>query len=114
MQLTVKTLDNGDAGTIDLDDSIFGLSSDDDTGRAKQAALLHRMVNWQLAKRRAGTHKVKGMGGARPRNRSARREPAGRVRDRAEPPRRAAVVSCTARSCAAMPSICRRRSASWP
>ena len=65
MQLKVKTLDNGDAGTIDLDDGIFGLWSEDEGGRAKQAALLHRMVNWQLAKRRAGTHKVKGMGEVR-------------------------------------------------
>lgn len=65
MQLTVKTLENGDAGTIELDDGIFGLSSEDAAGRAKEAALLHRMVNWQLAKRRAGTHKVKGMGEVR-------------------------------------------------
>ena len=65
MQLTVKTLDNSDAGTIDLDDGIFGLQADGDVDRARRAALLHRMVNWQLAKRRAGTHKVKGMGEVR-------------------------------------------------
>lgn len=51
MKCPVTTLDNKTAGEIDLDEAIFGLP-----GRAD---LLARMVNWQLAKRRAGTHKVK-------------------------------------------------------
>ncbi|NBB84055.1 MAG: 50S ribosomal protein L4 [Alphaproteobacteria bacterium] len=51
MKVPVKTLDNTDAGEIELDDAIFGLDPRRD--------ILHRMVNWQLAKRRAGTHKVK-------------------------------------------------------
>ena len=52
MKCAVTTLDNTSAGEIDLDDSVFGL--------AARADLLSRTVNWQLAKRRAGTHKVKG------------------------------------------------------
>jgi large subunit ribosomal protein L4 len=52
MKCAVTTLDNKKAGEIDLDDGIFGLGPRPD--------LLSRMVNWQLAKRRAGTHKVQG------------------------------------------------------
>lgn len=51
MQAEVKTLDNGAAGTIELDDSIFGLKARPD--------ILHRVVNWQLNKRRQGTHSTK-------------------------------------------------------
>jgi large subunit ribosomal protein L4 len=52
MKCAVTTLDNKKAGEIDLDDAVFGLSP--------RADILARMVNWQLAKRRAGTHKVQG------------------------------------------------------
>ncbi len=52
MKCAVTTLDNKKAGEIDLDEGIFGLDPRPD--------LLARMVNWQLAKRRAGTHKVQG------------------------------------------------------
>jgi large subunit ribosomal protein L4 len=48
----IKTLANKKAGSIDLDDAVFGLP--------ERADLLARMVNWQLARRRAGTHKTKG------------------------------------------------------
>ncbi len=51
MKLTVKTLENKDAGEITLDDAIFGVEVRQD--------LLHRMVNYQLAKRRSGNHKAK-------------------------------------------------------
>jgi len=54
MKCAVTSLDNKKAGEIDLDESIFGLPS--------RADILARMVNWQLAKRRAGTHKVKSRG----------------------------------------------------
>lgn len=53
MKIAVKTFDNTSAGEIDLDDSVFGLEVRTD--------LLHRMVNWQLAKRRSGNHKTKGI-----------------------------------------------------
>jgi large subunit ribosomal protein L4 len=51
MKADVTTLDAGKAGTIDLKDEIFGLDPRED--------LIHRMVRYQLAKRRAGTHKAK-------------------------------------------------------
>ncbi|KGM33902.1 50S ribosomal protein L4 [Inquilinus limosus] len=53
MKIAVKTFDNTSAGEIDLDDSVFGLEVRTD--------LLFRMVNWQLAKRRSGNHKTKGI-----------------------------------------------------
>ena len=54
MKLSVKTLDAQEKGDIELDDSIFGIEPRRD--------ILARVVNWQLAKRRAGTHKVKLVG----------------------------------------------------
>jgi large subunit ribosomal protein L4 len=51
MKLDVKTLDGQASGSVDLDEAIFGLEPRQD--------ILHRMVRWQLAKRRAGTHAVK-------------------------------------------------------
>jgi large subunit ribosomal protein L4 len=53
MKLTVKTLDNKDAGEISLDKDVFGLDVRQD--------ILHRAVHYQLNKRRAGTHKTKGI-----------------------------------------------------
>ena len=57
MKLAVTTLQNTAAGEIELDDSIFALPVRRD--------ILARMVNWQLAKRRAGTHKTKTRGEVR-------------------------------------------------
>jgi large subunit ribosomal protein L4 len=54
IQLPVITLDNATAGQIDLPEAFFGV--------APRADIMARVVHWQLAKRRAGTHKVKGMG----------------------------------------------------
>lgn len=51
MKMDVLTLENKKAGAVDLDEAIFGLTP--------RADVLHRVVNWQLAKRRAGTHAVK-------------------------------------------------------
>ena len=53
MKVAVKSIDNKKVGDIDLSDDIFGVDV--------RADLLHRMVNWQLAKRRSGTHKTKGI-----------------------------------------------------
>ncbi len=52
MKLKVITIDAGEAGDIDLADEVFGVDVRRD--------ILARVVNWQLAKRRAGTHKTKG------------------------------------------------------
>jgi len=51
MKMQVVTLDNKAAGEITLDPAIFGLKVRKD--------LLHRMVEWQRSKARAGTHKTK-------------------------------------------------------
>ena len=53
MQIDIKTLDNASAGTADLADEIFGATPRPD--------IMARVVHWQQAKRRAGTHKVKGL-----------------------------------------------------
>ncbi len=54
MQVNVITLDNAAAGEIELPEALFGA--------APRADIMARVVHWQLAKRRAGTHKAKGMG----------------------------------------------------
>ncbi len=53
MKVQVKKLDNSPAGDIELDDAIFGVTVKTD--------LLARAINWQLAKRRSGNHKTKGI-----------------------------------------------------
>jgi len=50
MKTKVVTLDAKKVGDITLSDAIFGVEA--------RADILHRVVNWQLAKRRAGTHAV--------------------------------------------------------
>jgi len=50
MKVSVKTLDNKAAGDVTLADAVFGIEP--------RADIMARVVNWQLAKRRAGTHKV--------------------------------------------------------
>ncbi len=51
MKLDVIKLDGGKAGSVDLDEALFGLEPRKD--------ILHRVVRYQLAKRQQGTHKVK-------------------------------------------------------
>jgi large subunit ribosomal protein L4 len=53
MKLTVRNLDNQEVGDIELAEEVFGVPVRRD--------ILARVVNWQLAKRRAGTHKTKGI-----------------------------------------------------
>ncbi|VTZ50582.1 50S ribosomal protein L4 [Methylocella tundrae] len=52
MKIDITSLNGEAAGSIDLDDAIFGLEPRHD--------LIARMVRYQLAKRQAGTHKTKG------------------------------------------------------
>ena len=54
MKAVVKNLDNKQVGEIELADAVFGVEV--------RADLLHRMVNWQLAKRRSGNHSTKQIG----------------------------------------------------
>jgi large subunit ribosomal protein L4 len=51
MKLDIVTLDAKKAGQADLDDAIFGIAE-------IRGDILQRMVNYQLAKRRAGAHKT--------------------------------------------------------
>ncbi len=51
MKIAVKTIEGKDAGEITLDDAIFGVDVNTD--------VLHKMVNYQLDKRRGGNHKAK-------------------------------------------------------
>lgn len=53
MKLNIKSLDNKDSGSIDLNETVFGLPVRND--------ILHRVVQWQLAGRRSGNHKTKGI-----------------------------------------------------
>ena len=52
MKQDILNLENKNVGTIELDDSIFGLEV--------RADILHRVVLWQLARQQAGTHQTKG------------------------------------------------------
>jgi large subunit ribosomal protein L4 len=52
MELKITTLDGEEKGSVSLSDTIFGLEPRQD--------IIQRCIVWQLAKRRAGTHKVKG------------------------------------------------------
>ncbi len=51
MKIDVTSFDGQAAGSIELSDEVFGLEPRKD--------LIFRMIRWQLAKRRAGTHAVK-------------------------------------------------------
>ena len=53
MKYDVINLENQKVESIDLSDAIFGVEVRSD--------ILSRVVNWQLAKRRAGTHSVKNL-----------------------------------------------------
>jgi large subunit ribosomal protein L4 len=51
MDIKITTLDGQEAGSVTLNKDIFGLEPRND--------LIQRCIVWQLARRRAGTHKVK-------------------------------------------------------
>ena len=51
MQLDIINFDGKKVGSVELESSIFGLEP--------RADILHRVVTWQRAKSRAGTHAVK-------------------------------------------------------
>lgn len=53
MKIQVKNLDNSAAGEVELPEEIYGVPV--------RADLIARAINWQLAKRRSGNHKTKGI-----------------------------------------------------
>jgi len=55
--VSVRTPSGGAAGTVELDEAIFGIQPN--------VAVMHQVVTAQLAARRAGTHKVKTRGEVR-------------------------------------------------
>ena len=54
MKADIQTIEAENAGSVDLADDIFGLDP--------RADIIHRVVQWQLNKRQAGTHKAKTRG----------------------------------------------------
>lgn len=54
MQVAIRTLDNTETGSAELPDEFFAATPRKD--------IMARVVHWQLAKRRGGNHKTKGMG----------------------------------------------------
>ncbi|MGO8799082.1 MAG: 50S ribosomal protein L4 [Roseiarcus sp.] len=52
MKIDVTSINGAAAGSVELNDAIFGLDPRED--------LIARMLRWQLAKRQAGTHKTLG------------------------------------------------------
>jgi large subunit ribosomal protein L4 len=54
MKLDILDFDAKATGSTELPDEIFGL--------APRKDIIARVIHWQLAKRRSGNHKVKGMG----------------------------------------------------
>jgi large subunit ribosomal protein L4 len=54
MKLDIFDIDAIAAGSAELPDEIFGIEP--------RADIIARVIHWQLAKRRSGNHKVKGMG----------------------------------------------------
>ena len=52
MKQDILNLENKNVGTIELNDAIYGLEV--------RADVLHRVVNWQLARLQSGNHKTKG------------------------------------------------------
>jgi large subunit ribosomal protein L4 len=54
MKLDVTTFDAGMAGSVDLNELIFGLDP--------RVDIIHRVVQWQLNKRQQGTHQAKSRG----------------------------------------------------
>lgn len=99
MKLDILKLDASKSGKIDLAEDIFGLEVRRD--------VLHRMVNWQLAKRRAGTHKVKEKSevSATTKNSCVRRVVAVHVTVPVKPHSSVVVVPCTVRAFATTHTI---------
>src|SRR3984885_9221229 len=54
MKFDIFDIDAKAAGSAELPDEIFGI--------APRPDIIARVIHWQLAKRRSGNHKVKGMG----------------------------------------------------
>ncbi len=73
MQVPVRNLAGDEVGSVELDEAVFGVPV--------RVDILQRVVEWQRAKRRAGTHKVKGRSEvARTKQKMYRQKGTGRAR----------------------------------
>ncbi|MEL7349105.1 MAG: 50S ribosomal protein L4, partial [Pseudomonadota bacterium] len=54
MKIDVINMDAAGCGEVELDEAVFGVEP--------RADILHRVVRWQMARRQAGTHRVKSRG----------------------------------------------------
>lgn len=91
MKQDILSLENKNVGTIELNESIFGLEV--------RADILQRVVRWQLARMQAGTHKTKGRSevALTPPSRSSRKAAATPVRVPARAPSSERVELCLVR-----------------
>jgi len=107
MKLDVIKLDGGKAGSIDLNDALFGLEP--------RADILHRVVRWQRAKAQAGTHSTLGRSDVSYSTKRICRQKAPVAHAMVTKARRSSVtvVSTRVRPRAAMRMICPRSSAPW-
>jgi len=107
MELKVTTLEGKEAGSVQLSDEIFGLEPRKD--------IIQRCVNWQLAKRQAGTHKTQGRADVwRTGKKMYKQKGTGGARHGRPVCRSSAAVAVrSAPWCVRTPSRCRRRCALW-
>ncbi len=108
MKLEVKTIENRKKGDIELADGVFAITPRED--------IIARVVKWQLAKRRAGNHKVKGRSEiARTGAKMFRQKGmlAGPVPGRPQWFSSVVAAWCMGRWCVAMGINCRKKCASW-
>ena len=107
MKFDVIKLDGGKAGSIDLNDALFGLDP--------RADILHRVVRWQRAKAQAGTHSTLTRAEVSYSTKKIyrRRAPAALATGPRKRRSSATVVLSKARSRAATPMTCRSKFALW-
>ena len=107
MKCDIISLDAKKVGDIELDEAIFGVDVRND--------LMARYVNWQLAKRRAGTHKTKTAAKSAAPQEAFRQKSTGRSRQaRTAPPNTAVARRFSVRVPALTSTTCRRRFVVWP
>ncbi len=107
MKINVVTLDNKAAGELELSDAVFGLTPRKD--------ILARVVQWQQAKARSGTHKTKTRAevSVPVKNHSSKKAPAAPVKVRPAGRTKRAVAVRMVRWFVIMVIACRRKFVRW-
>ena len=107
MKCDIISLDAKKVGDIELDEAIFGVDVRND--------LMARYVNWQLAKRRAGTHKTKTRGEVSGTTKKAfRQKSTGRSRQGTHRATNRGGAAVSVRVPALTSTTCRKRFVVWP